>query len=269
VRSVLVIGLALVAGCSLLVPLDASSGGDDPDAASPADSSATPTGDDGAVPASDASTTLDADAGPDLSLKCPPNAVVCDDFENDLSAKWSASDISRSNTESYSPTQSLSFNGPQAFRRIEKVVYTPPVHLRVTFRLHAGAAPPGLVEFFKIPFGAVDNWDTATLALDGTGLVVGLQAYFNSSTPTSDGEVVAGATKMYAPGFRKVVMEIDFRATKKIAAVSVDDSPPIALEFPGHDTTVAPAVVMLGTMYRSQGGAIADTYLDDFVIEPL
>jgi hypothetical protein len=267
VRSALAAGIACLAGCSLLVPLDASSGGDDADAASPGDGAATST-DDGAVSPTDSSTTADAEAGPDLSLKCPLNALVCDDFENDLTEKWTVTDISRSSTASYSPTQSLSFNGPQAFRLIQTIVDVPPMHLRVSFRMRA-ALPPGLVEFFKIPFGPVNNWDTATLAIDGTGLIVGLQTYFDSNAPTSKGAVAAGPTKMYAPGFRKMVLEIDFRVTKKIAAVSVDDSPAISVELPGHDTTAAPAIFMTGTMYRTEAGSIADTYLDDLVIEPL
>lgn len=259
-----------MAGCSLLVPLDAASGGaDDPDAKTPDLGDANDANTSG-------DTTIDAktDGGSGAALVCPTGALICDDFERDDLAGtgvWKVTGVDISNALAYSPTRSITLNQPSvSFTTIEKIFNSPPFHLRVSFRLHAGKAPPGFVEIMKMPFGPAYQWDTATLGLGNEGLNLGLQRYDGDPGPSaSDGKTAVPAATLYGSGFRAVVWEIDLRGDEKIVRASVDGGPATELRMGGHTPSVAPAVFAIGTLYRSDEGAIVDTYIDDVVVEAL
>jgi hypothetical protein len=144
------------------------------------------------------------------------------------------------------------------------------LHVRISFRFHAGAAPPGYVEIMKIPYGPAYEWDTATLGVNADGLGVGLQTYTGGSGPSGSNAItVAGPSKIYGAGFRLVVTDIDFQQHLKVISVSVDGGAAMSMALDGHIPTQGPANLMLGTLYRSDGGPIVDTYVDDVVVEAL
>jgi hypothetical protein len=278
VRTALFGGIVFVAGCSLLVPLDASSGGaeEGTDAAVDAD---------GAAASNDANTTTSSssggssgtpgDAASDAApfvLKCPPGALLCDDFErNDVVAAngWKAVGLAISSQLAYSPTRSLAIFDPTGdYRAIEHAFEAPPLHLKVTFRLHAGAAPPGLVEVLKVPFGPLYAWDTATLSLDAEGLYAAMQRYDGDAGPAVNNVAhAATAGTIYGAGFRSIVWSIDLRNDEKHASVSVDNGPVVDCALAGHSPSVGPASLLIGTLYRNADGPVVDTYIDDVVVE--
>jgi hypothetical protein len=278
VRSVTFAGVVFVAGCSLLVPLDASSGGGDepPDAtadgASSSSSGDATTSSSGGSSGAPGDATSEGAAGP--TLKCPPAALLCDDFErNDIAGAngWNVSGLAISTQLAHSPTRSVAiFDPTNDYRAMQRVFETPPLYLKVSFRLHAGASPPGFVELLKIPFGPAYQWDTATLGLDLNGLHASMQRYDGQTGPAVSNTTVAAAPAgIYGDGFRLVVWQIDFRNTEKHVAVYVDGAGPADFTLAGHSPSVGPAVFAIGTLYRNSDGQVVDTYIDDVVVEAL
>jgi hypothetical protein len=273
VRSALVVGVVCLAGCSLLVPLDAASGGDDSDASTAGGNDASSndaTTNDGSSSGNPSDSGNDATSN---ALVCPTNALLCDDFERAelANANWVVDGLAISSALAYSPTRSVTLNDQaNAWHNMQHTLTTTPLHLRVSFRFHAGGPPPGLVELAKIPFGAPYQWDSATLNINDGGLDISLQNYTGNPGPTNTTTLnVADANKFYGAGFRHVVWEMDMRAATKHASASVDGSAPVAVQIAGHAAAPPVPNLLMGTLYRNQDGPVVDTYIDDVVVEPL
>ena len=139
----------------------------------------------------------------------------------------------------------------------------------MSFRLYVGASPSGFVELLKVPFGPAYEWDTATLGLDSNGLQAAMQRYDGQPSPAaSDGVQVVTASAIYGKGFQHVLWDIDLRSQPKKIAVYVDGVGKGEFSFTGHATSVGPAVLAIGTLYRNGDGPMTDTYVDDVIVQP-
>lgn len=272
---ILVVCAAFLGGCSLLVPLDAVSGGADPDASTGAQDSAA----DGPPLLADGAPSIDANKGDaGNALHCPAGAIICDDFERDDAEGtfWQNNDgIVLSTTNSFSPTRSLmpkvGVNDGRA-PWLDKVFEgdSLPLHIRVSFRIYAGKAPSSFREIFKIPYGAAYQWDTVTYGLQPDGFGQGIQRYDGNPGPSGgNSNTVVETARFYGTGWHHIVGEIDLRNGQKLMSTSFDEGAPDPMLFGGHDPSTGPAVVTVGISYRADDEALDDFFIDDLVIEPL
>jgi hypothetical protein len=280
VRSLLVAGIAgtvCVAGCSLLVPLDATSGGpEEPDANTTEGGGAVdaPVGD--AREDRDAVSPVASDAMvPDAALVCFDGALVCDRFERDGAGGegWSAfGNVQTSTTKSFSPTRSLSLEvdtNDGLYPNLARDLTGSTAHIHVAFRLFTGTPPADYVEIVKIPYGGLNQWDTATIAMDGQGLRAGLQTYTGSSSPANAKEDSVTTAAIFDQAWHYVEMDIDMRAATKVFTMTVDASTAKSIQITGHPTAQTPVQVMIGILFRGGPGAVSGFYLDDFLITAL
>ena len=271
----LVVGAAFLGGCSLLVPLDAVSGGADPDAGTTADASvdaandtASATGDSGAQ-GGDA----DADAGP-AKLVCPDGNLLCDDFERDtfVPSQWQINTGSfsisgkhvtsgtRGVTVAYSPSSDW------AVAQHELTPYSGHIVLEFDV-LFETALPAGNIEIAKLVFGPYLNWDGFSVTITQNGLGCGVARFDGSSSPAfADGTNVTD-TSIFDGKFHHVVADADARpTTTKHLKVRVDNGAEVALDLPSTHTEDAPVITAFGTTYVNGAPAYAGIYFDDFVV---
>lgn len=270
---VVALGAALSAlvGCSLLVPLDAATGGDAPPGdAGPAEADASASGSSGS---SDAGSDAPTEAGAPAPV-CPPNAYLCDDFERAaaFSTTWSSAfgTPSTSDVRSVSPTRSLltGVASNDTSRGLVKGLATAPSQMKASFWAFMPNAPGGFVELVKAPFGEANRWDAFTLAASPEGVSITAQRYDDNPAPAVNvAQQLLDPTGAFG-AWHHFDLVYDLRQSPKTCTVTIDKGAPYTLQLTSTRVLTGPVDFIVGPQYWTGASQTFDIYFDDFVLAP-
>jgi hypothetical protein len=260
-------------GCSLLVPLDASSASEDPSAVIDAgieasrEDAAPPPVADAAPPRTDGGAAVAA-------VPCLPQSILCEDFESPppFTPKWSSvyGGAAPSTVRAVSPAHSLltSLRADDSVSGITKELLDAPLRLRMRFHVFMPTAPSGFVEILKTPWGDARKWDSFTIGMTSSGLSVAGQRYDDSDTPA----LIVTQQLLDASAFgvwHLVDVVWDMTKSPKTMTVTIDTMAPYTLTLPSTRVITTGVNVLLGPGYHDPGQKAFDAYFDDVSIAPM
>lgn len=272
-RAVLVVAslaTVVLCACSLISTAGLSGGGDDAGSDSPeAGTTATNEAGHDAAP-------LD---GPDAAVVppfvCPPNALLCDDFERDQasSSAWQVDGTlpTLSNKQSLSPLKSFAIALPPSgqWNHLRHHIDPVPPRLRVSFGFYAGSPVADFYEILKLPYGATNNWETFTLALTSGGLLATTQYYDSSPSPMpQDSKTALSAAALFGTGWHAVDVAIDMRNNPRVITITIDGGSATSVNITSTRPTPTYTELTLGVTYSGGSTPFGDTYVDNLVLVP-
>ncbi len=286
----------MLASCSLLYnpSSDELSGGQSSgsDAASSSTSSSTSSsGGDGS--------SADGSGGPtdasDAPFVCPPNALVCDDFEYDALGAGPARSlgdpvglVSISKAQAHSPSRSLSalLRGGKPSPLIAKSLTNVPSRITLSFWLYAPTPPPDANITFRVAdllWGAACDWEFAwQLDINAQGLRTSFNTYNAAEKPTC-GPVDFGsrplitATQLFVPAWHHITVTNDVgQQPIKKTSTAVDGVPAASDTVKATKTSIPtdlrvsvgiPCIQTTGGCF-DWDGADFTVFIDDVTIVP-
>jgi hypothetical protein len=214
------------------------------------------------------------DAAVPSSLACPPNALVCEDFEkSDALDFWTVHGATTiSDAQSASPSHSVTFameqggTGPVAQGVFNDLSTS---KLTVAFDVYAATPATTYVEVLKLPFGPAFNWDSVVVSVNDSGLSVGLDEYDGSGTAAeSDFAVIVPADSFYGKGWVHVALDIDMSASPRRVTIDAGTSG-VGRKTRSLATTHAPPTFVTMYLGFSYGDVTyRDVFLDNVVFAP-
>lgn len=178
-----------------------------------------------------------------MAFVCPPNALVCDDFEYDTLGAGPARSladtvglVSISKAQAHSPSRSLSalLRKQKPSPLVAKSLTNVPSRVTVSFWLYVPSPPPDPNINFRVAdmlWGAACDWEFAwQLDINAQGLRAGVNSY-NAAENPSCGPVDFGsralltATQLYVPTWHHITITNDVSQMIKESSVAVDSVP--------------------------------------------
>jgi hypothetical protein len=228
-----------------------------------------------------------ADGAP-LPFSCPPNALICDDFERaNVGGVFLKSNgpVTISAAQSHSPSRSLSaiVKNQTPMPYVESTIQGGPARVTASFWFYAAAAPPAYrARIAHLWYGPGCDWDlTWQLALDNEGVKMSTETYNDDVNPScgpvdGKGHNPLSQTQVYVPRWHHVTLKVDVTKQLRHVETQIDDLPPIIDDISSARSSV-PTQLTLGVgilCVQTSGGCFewdrADypIFIDDVILAP-